>query len=69
MSLRLITGIPVLSLLGVPSVSSAAVVQIFPHTARGCQEEFEKVANTLRPGDELILRGRTYSQSCRGQRV
>jgi len=65
MSLRLITGMLVLSLLGPPAVSSAAVVRISPQTAPDCQEEFEKVANTLQPGDELILRGGTYSQACR----
>jgi hypothetical protein len=69
MRLRLITGVLVLSLLVFPAVSSAAVIQISPQTAPDCHEEFVKVANTLQPGDELILRGRPYSQSCRGQSV
>jgi hypothetical protein len=65
MTLRLIIGMLVLSLLGTPAVSSAAVVRISPQTAPDCHEEFEKVANTLQPGDELVLHGGTYSQSCR----
>jgi len=31
----------------------------------GSQEEFETIANSLKPGDELILYGGTYSQSAR----
>src|SRR6266542_6478051 len=65
MDLRLITGMLVVSLLGTPAVGTAAEVQISPQTAPACHEEFAKVANTLQPGDVLILRGGTYSQSCR----
>jgi hypothetical protein len=65
MSLRLVTGILVLSLLGTPDVSSGAVIEISPQVVPNCNEEFKNVANTLQPGDELILRGGTYSQSCR----
>src|SRR5687767_8594798 len=53
-----------LSLLAVSCASDAAVIEIFP-AAGSCNEEFENVANTLQPGDELVLRGGTYSQSCR----
>jgi hypothetical protein len=31
----------------------------------GTQEEFETIANSLRPGDELVLYGGTYSQTAR----
>ncbi len=65
MSLRLVSGLLVLPLLGTPALSSAAVIQIAPRPASHCHEELEKVANTLKPGDELILHGGTYSQSCR----
>lgn len=65
MSLRLITGLLVLSLLSTPALSSAAVIQIAPRPASHCHEELEKVAETLKPDDELILHGGTYSQFCR----
>ncbi len=46
--------------------AQAAVIEIFPANAdASCNEEFENVANTLQPGDELVLHGGTYSQSCR----
>jgi len=48
MTLRLITGILVLSLLGITTDLSAAVIQISPHTAADCHEEFVKIANTCR---------------------
>jgi len=41
-----------------------AVFEIFPATV-GSQEEFETVANSLKPGDELILHGGLYSQNSR----
>src|SRR6185436_12570787 len=63
MSLHLITGLLVLSLLGTPARLSAAVIEIAPRPASHCHEQLEKVANTLKPGDELILHGGTYSQS------
>lgn len=48
------------------SVVPADVFEIGPSTAGpDCVEEFEEVANRLKPGDTLILRGGRYSQSCR----
>jgi parallel beta-helix repeat protein len=48
------------------SSSSGHVIEIFPSNANAsCNEEFENVANTLQPGDTLILHGGTYTQSCR----
>jgi len=41
-----------------------AVFEIYPATVES-QEEFETVANSLKPGDELILHGGLYSQSAR----
>jgi len=41
-----------------------AVFEIYPATA-GSQEEFETAANSLKPGDELILHGGLYSQNSR----
>ncbi len=43
----------------------AAVIEIFPPTTATCDEQFENVANSLEPGDELVLHDGTYSQSCR----
>ncbi len=43
---------------------SAAVLEIHPAVAQE-DEEFEQVANTLKPGDELILHGGVYSQTGR----
>jgi len=42
----------------------AAVFEIYPATVDS-QEEFETIANSLKPGDELILHGGLYSQSAR----
>jgi beta-glucanase (GH16 family) len=44
--------------------SSQAKVDIYPSNVDS-QEEFETVANSLKPGDELILHGGTYSQNAR----
>ena len=41
-----------------------AVFEIYPATVES-QEEFETIANSLKPGDELILHGGLYSQSSR----
>jgi hypothetical protein len=41
-----------------------AVFEIFPATVDS-QEEFETIANSLQPGDELILHGGIYSQNAR----
>ncbi len=44
----------------------ATVFEISPTNAdTTCEEQFENAANTLKPGDELVLHGGTYSQSCR----
>ena len=44
--------------------SSGATYEIYPATVDS-QEEFENVANSLKPGDELILHGGVYSQTGR----
>lgn len=41
------------------------VIELYPSNADvSCDEEFVKVAASLRPGDELVLHGGTYSQAC-----
>ena len=45
-------------------ISTGATYKIYPAIA-GTQEEFETIANSLKPGDELILYGGTYSQTAR----
>ena len=50
--------------LGLAVNLSARVYEIRPATAE-TDEEFEKLANALQPGDELVLRGGTYSQTGR----
>lgn len=53
------------SLLGMLALKAyAATIEIFPLVA-DCNEQFETVANSLQPGDELVLHGGTYSQNCR----
>lgn len=42
----------------------ASTLEINPSNAN-CSEEFENVANTLKSGDELVLHGGIYSQTCR----
>ena len=50
----------------VNNVSPGRTLTISPSNADAtCNEEFENVANTLQPGDTLILRGGIYSQNCR----
>ncbi|MGH7391758.1 MAG: right-handed parallel beta-helix repeat-containing protein, partial [Candidatus Rokuibacteriota bacterium] len=45
--------------------ASARVIEIFPPSdTTSCNEEFETVANTLQPGDELVLHDGVYSQTC-----
>src|SRR4051812_24976693 len=44
--------------------AAARIYEIRPAIAT-TDEEFEKVANALRPGDELVLHGGTYSQTDR----
>jgi hypothetical protein len=49
-----------------PWPSHAATFEIFPSSAdSSCNEEFENLANGLKPGDVLILHGGTYTQTCR----
>jgi len=45
-------------------ISPGLTYEIHPAIA-GSQEEFETIANSLKPGDELILYGGTYSQTAR----
>jgi len=45
-------------------VLAGRTVEIHPAVTEG-QEEFEIAANSLQPGDELVLRGGTYSQNGR----
>lgn len=47
-----------------PPPAEARLITIQPQTV-STNEEFENVANTLQPGDTLMLRGGTYSQSAR----
>jgi len=53
------------ALLGVlfcPAVVLSRVIEIHPSNADAhCNEEFENIANTLLPGDTLLLRGGKYS--------
>ncbi|HET9252919.1 MAG TPA: right-handed parallel beta-helix repeat-containing protein [Candidatus Eisenbacteria bacterium] len=51
-----------LALAAPPAVARVLVLQ--PSVAT-TDEEFERVANTLQPGDTLVLRGGTYSQTAR----
>jgi hypothetical protein len=46
------------------AAAEAATIVIGPSTA-GTSEQFENLANALKPGDELVLRGGTYSQTGR----
>jgi len=53
-------------LLGSTGESAARVIEIYPSNAdSSCDEEFENLANTLLPGDVLVLHGGIYSQTCR----
>ncbi len=45
-------------------VCSGATIEIYPATVDSA-EEFENKANSLGPGDELVLRAGTYSQNGR----
>ncbi len=52
--------------VSVSNVSPGRTITLSPSNADAtCNEEFENVANTLQPGDTLILRGGIYSQNCR----
>ncbi len=41
------------------------VLEVQPSTVDNCDEEFLRMANSLQPGDRLVLRSGTYSQVCR----
>src|SRR5574341_375081 len=43
----------------------AETFEIFPSATESCEEEFESIANKLKPGDELVLHEGIYSQGCR----
>jgi hypothetical protein len=50
---------------GFAAAESGRTIELRPASAdTSCEEEFVAVARTLRPGDELVLRGGVYSQSC-----
>ena len=53
-----------LLLLFCSGISLGVTYKIYPAIADS-QEEFETIANSLKPGDELILYGGTYSQTAR----
>jgi len=65
-SMRCFPLLVVLLAAGVFSAPDAAgrMVEIHPVVAEG-REEFEVIANSLAPGDELVLHGGTYSQNGR----
>src|SRR5215475_11802682 len=51
---------------GTTPAADARTLEIFPSNADAtCNEEFENVASTLLPGDELVLHGGVYTQRCR----
>ncbi|MCU0918399.1 MAG: right-handed parallel beta-helix repeat-containing protein [Planctomycetes bacterium] len=50
--------------LGWASLGAGKVLEIHPAVAQD-DEEFERVANALQPGDELVLHGGVYSQTGR----
>jgi len=59
-------GLLLLVIVMAAAPAAAAVITINPSNAdASCNEQFENVANSLQPGDELVLHGGTYSQSCR----
>lgn len=47
-----------------PQQGNAAIIEIFSPPTASCDEQFENIANALKPGDELVLHGGSYSQSC-----
>lgn len=46
------------------TITDRTAFEIYPSTVDS-QEEFERLANSLKPGDELILHGGVYSQNAR----
>jgi hypothetical protein len=59
-----LVGLSALLLCLGPICASPRIYEIQPATAAD-EEEFERVANALKPGDQLILHGGTYSQTGR----
>ena len=57
-------GIAVVLCISCRSICPAATFEIHPATVEQ-EEEFERVANALKPGDELILHDGIYSQTDR----
>jgi Right handed beta helix region len=48
------------------SSTPGQIIEIYPSDANAtCDEAFENLANSLQPGDELVLHGGVYTQSCR----
>ena len=45
--------------------AGAETFEIYPPNSESCDEEFENLANKLKPGDELVLHDGVYSQACR----
>jgi len=45
--------------------ANAETFEIHPPNSESCDEEFENLANKLKPGDQLILHDGVYSQGCR----
>ena len=68
-ALRVVLAVILVQMLGVHAPTARAAGQtyeIYPSDANAsCNEEFENRANTLQPGDTLILHGGTYTQTCR----
>jgi parallel beta helix pectate lyase-like protein len=63
---RALTGALLLAtLLALLAASASARTIVIQPSVADTNEEFENVANTLAPGDTLILRGGTYSQTAR----
>ena len=53
------------SLCSIDARVEARTIEIYPLIAESCDEEFENLANQLKPGDELVLHDGIYSQACR----
>ena len=67
LKLELCSALAILGIVAVfagESVCLAATFEIYPATVDS-SEEFENIANSLKPGDELILHGGVYSQNGR----
>jgi len=61
----LVAGLITVTVCARVSSEPQRAIEIHPFTTEAsCDEEFVRVARSLQPGDELILRGGTYSQRC-----